>query len=490
MAYIKSYRNQNYILPPNITDLFSEDHVCYLIEQITDDLDYSEFNDKYAGAGHPAYYPRMPLKLLLMGSVDGIRSSRKIAKQSSENVVYIYLSEKTQPDFRTISDFRKDNKKLLKNVFLQLNKFALEKGLIDLSHIFTDGTSVKANANNRKTIDKETLEKLSRYIDEVIEEGIEVDEEEDKLYGDRGMHQLPEDLNDKEKRKPIVSKIVREINELMKEGKEEDVKEIKQKLEDIKQDMNEKDIKKYSFTDSDSRYMLNKKGKIELSYNAQLTVDKNGLIVANDVIQEPDDRNQLVPNVNQVEENFDELPEDMKITADGGYENASELQELDDKGYDLYVPGKNLNSNKKFAKANFTYDEEKDVYISPIGTTLKNVGSYFNKKQNRRLTIYKETDAKSNNGKPLVIHALPEDKLLNRIKEKLRTDEGKEIYGLRKQTVETSIGDLKENRNFRSFLLRGIDKVKIEFYLACVAYNLVRINNLINKPPDMKMVAV
>jgi len=178
MAYIKSFRNQNYILPPNITDLFSENHVCYLIEQITDDLNYSEFDEKYAGAGHPAYYPRIPLKLLLMASVDGVRSSRRIAKQSSENVVYIYLSEKTQPDFRTISDFRKDNKKLLKNVFLQLNKFALEKGLIDLSHIFTDGTSVKANANNRKTIDKETLEKLSKYIDEVIEEGIKVDEEE------------------------------------------------------------------------------------------------------------------------------------------------------------------------------------------------------------------------------------------------------------------------------------------------------------------------
>ena len=161
-AYIKSYRNQNYILPPNITDLFSEDHVCYLIEQITDELDYSEFNKKYAGAGHPAYYPRIPLKLLLMGSVDGIRSSRRIAKQSSENVVYIFLSEKTQPDFRTISDFRKDNKNLLKNVFLQLNKFALENGLIDLSHIFTDGTSVKANANNRKTIDKKTLEKSSK----------------------------------------------------------------------------------------------------------------------------------------------------------------------------------------------------------------------------------------------------------------------------------------------------------------------------------------
>jgi len=98
MAYIKSYKNQNYLLPPNITDLFSKDHVCYLIEQIAESLDYSEFDELYAGAGHPAYHPRINIKLLLMGHIDGIHSSRKIAKNSQENVVYIFLAEKTQPD--------------------------------------------------------------------------------------------------------------------------------------------------------------------------------------------------------------------------------------------------------------------------------------------------------------------------------------------------------------------------------------------------------
>ena len=90
----------------------------------------------------------------------------------------------------------------------------------------------------------------------------------------------------------------------------------------------------------------------------------------------------------------------------------------------------------------------------------------------------------------MVINDLQEDKILNRNKEKLRSEKGRKVYGLRKQTVETSIGDLKENRNFRTFLLRGIDKVKVEFCLACVAYNLVRINNLINKPPDKLAVAI
>ena len=147
MAYIQSYPDQNYLIPPKITDLFSKNHICYLIKQIANEIDYSEFDKSYEGAGHPAYHPRINIKLLLMGHVDGIHSSRKIAKNSQENVVYIFLAEKTQPDFRTVSNFRKDNKKLVKEVFRKVNTFALDHGLIDLSHLSPDGTTIKANTS-------------------------------------------------------------------------------------------------------------------------------------------------------------------------------------------------------------------------------------------------------------------------------------------------------------------------------------------------------
>ncbi|MFH1585788.1 MAG: IS1182 family transposase [archaeon] len=473
MAYIKSYRGQNYLLPPNLTSLFSKNHVAYLIEQITDSLDYSTFDNKYAGAGHPAYHPQIPLKLLLIGSVDKINSSRRLAKNSQENAVYIYLSEKTSPDFRTISDFRKDNKDLLKQVFLQLNKFAYEEGLIDLSHINVDGTSIKANASSNNNLDKKTLEKLSKYIEEQIEAGIKVDEQEDKLYGDRGMHQLPKNLDDKEKRRPIVRKIVEEINKAMKERSKENIKKIKDDLNKIKQNLEEKNQKRYSPIDPDSRFMKNKKGRTELSYNAQISVDKNGIIVQNNVVQEADDRNQLVPNINAVEESFGKL-KDAKVLADAGYEKAKAIQELDKRGYDVYVPG------KKSKKSEFKYDEEKDEYISPKGDILKRRGKYFHKKRGEYLTIYKGIV----DGKERVIHALPEEKTLNRIKEKLKTEGGKRIYGIRKQTVERSFADIKHHRGLRSFNLRGIDKVRTEFNLTCTGSNLVRINNLIHKPPS------
>ena len=125
---MQSYPNQTYLIPPKLTDLFSKDHVCYLIEQIASEMDYSEFDQKYAGAGHPAYHPRINLKLLTLAYIDGMRSSRRIAKNAQENVVYIYLAEKTQPDFRTINNFRKDNLKLVENTFKHIVKFAYNRG--------------------------------------------------------------------------------------------------------------------------------------------------------------------------------------------------------------------------------------------------------------------------------------------------------------------------------------------------------------------------
>lgn len=486
-AYIPSHPNQNYLLPPKITDLFPKDHVCYLIEQIANELDYSEFDKQYEGAGHPAYHPRINIKLLLMAYVDSIRSSRKIAKNSHENVVYIYLAEKTSPDFRTISDFRKDNKELIANVFKQVNEFAVKHDLIDLSHLMTDGTIIEANANNYKLFDKQTLEKLNKYVDKVIEEGIKVDEEEDKTYGERGMHELPEDLNDKEKRNPIVHKIVDEINKSMKQG---NTKEAKQTIDNLNKKIGE--AKQISLTDPDSRRMRNKKNRVEPSYNAQLVAGNNGFIVANRIVQACDDRNQLLPNIEQVEQNFGPLAEGTKISADAGYEKANVLEGLDNKGFDLYVPGKNVsNTEKKFAKANFKYDEEQDAYICPENKLLRNVGDYFNKKRNEYLTIYKTCAEDCFNcpylqeccktGKNRAIHALPQDKLLNQIKVKLRSEEGMKIYQHRKETVEKSFGDIKHNKGFRRFLLRGLNKVQIEWNLVCTAHNLVMINNLIRK---------
>jgi len=453
-------------------------------------MDYSEFDQKYEGVGHPAYHPRINLKLLMMANVDSMRSSRRIAKNAQENVVYIYLAEKTQPDFRTISDFRKDNPELVQEAALQLTRFAIDKGLIDLSKLMIDGTTIKADANDNRVLDRATIEKLRKHIRREIEKGIKIDEEEDKIYGERGYHQLPEDLNNSEKRRPVVRKIVKEINKAVKKKRTGRVNEIDKKLESIGAAMDKKGLKKYSLTDPDARFMLNKKGKIKLNYNAQLVVDKNGLIISNDVVRDCDDRRQLLPNVERVEQDFGQLPEGTKVCADGIY-MSPDITELDKKGYDLYLPTYGMQKEKKnrFDKVNFKYDETFDRYICPEGKQLTNRGTYYRKDLKKDVTIYKtylhdcaecpHRPQCCKNVKVKQIVALPHDKLINSIKKKMQTKEGREVYKLRTQTVETCFGDIKHNKKFRGFLLRGIEKVKIEWNLVCMASNLVKINNLL-----------
>ncbi|NJD78669.1 MAG: transposase, partial [Candidatus Methanoperedens sp.] len=125
--FIKSFKNQTWLFPPSIEELIPEDHVCYMVESLIESLDFSVFEIKYDGVGHPAYHPRILLKLLLMGMLDRMRSSRKLARNARENVVYMYLAEKLTPDFRTISDFRKNNPDLIKvEISLKFSEFCYQ----------------------------------------------------------------------------------------------------------------------------------------------------------------------------------------------------------------------------------------------------------------------------------------------------------------------------------------------------------------------------
>ncbi len=487
MAYIKTFPDQNYVVPPRLTDLFSADHICLLIKQVVECIDYSAFDVKYSGAGAPAYHPRVPLKLLMMANIDGIKSSRRIAKSAQENVVYIYLGEKAKPDFRTICNFRNDNPELVEEADFQLKKFAFKNGLIDLSHLITDGTSIKADANNDKILDQEMIDKLRKYIHRQVQEGIKVDEREDELYGDKSFHQMPKEFNDREKRRPIVREMVKEINNAIRENKPGKINKIEKKLDKVELAMQEQNIKKYSFTDSESRFMINKKGKLELSYNAQITVDKNGIIINNHVSQCAVDKNELIPAIKNIEKDFGKLKKGTKISADGGYENGEAIQELTQRGFDLYIPGRKESTKNKFFKGKFKYDEEKDIFICPKKQKLKLHGSYFHKKSKQHRNLYQCKECpkcphqkeccKSANYRTII--ALPHEKLTQQIKNKLKTPEGKAVYKLRKQTVETAFGDIKHNKKFREFLSRGIKNVKTEWNFACIAHNLVRINNLL-----------
>ena len=136
-----------------------------MVESFVDEMmDFSEFEVRYNGSGHPSYHPCIMCKILIQSMLDRVRSSRVIARNVQENVVYIYLAENLQPDFRTISDFRKDNEKLITELFKNTVKAAKDLGVIGLEQLSIDGSIVKASASKKNVVLEEVLRVIGEYV--------------------------------------------------------------------------------------------------------------------------------------------------------------------------------------------------------------------------------------------------------------------------------------------------------------------------------------
>ena len=185
MAYISSHKNQNWLIPRAIKDMIPEKHICFFIEEFIESLDFSGFDQIYAGAGHPAYHPSILMKTIIMGMLSRIRSSRKLAAATRESFIFMYLAEKVNPDFRTISRFRKDNASFVKETFKQTVKLASDHKIIDLSFIGIDGSKMKAYVSKKQYFDRTGLDKLDQAVDKMLEEDIALDEIEEQIFGDK-----------------------------------------------------------------------------------------------------------------------------------------------------------------------------------------------------------------------------------------------------------------------------------------------------------------
>jgi len=501
MAFIESSKNRVWTLPPDIRDLIPSDHICYLIESFVDMTDFSEFEIRYDGSGHPAYHPCILCKILIQSMLDRVRPSRAIARNVRENVVYMYLAENLQPDFRTISDFRKENEKLIAELFKNTVKAAKELGVIGLEQLSVDGSIVKASASKKSTIIEDVLKVIGEYVNNELKKGIELDKIEDEHFGNcRGYDQLNE--SEKHKAKAVIAKYVKQVNKEKSDDRKKEIEDIvKEALNEFKKDS----IEKVSLTDQDSRFMKNKKGIFELAYNTQITVDhKLGIIVANNVCQDRTDMYQLEPQIELVEDNCGLLKEGTKICADSGYYCGSNIHYLNQKKLDPYIPEqkevtKTATENiedRRFDIGNFEYIEENDEFICPENQRLKFSYEGYEKERRRKYRIYKGTECKrcefsknctkrKDGIRHLKIAEFSKER--KQLADKMKTEEAKKIYGQRKQVVEPAVGHFKENLGFRDFLTRGLRSVGNEFNLVCTALNLRKIwiysikNKLIGK---------
>jgi len=459
MAYIASNKNQNWLMPLSIKDMIPEDHICFLVEDFVESLDFSNFDMIYDGAGHPAYHPRIIMKILTYGVLCKVRSSRKLAKACIENFVFVYLAEKVQPDFRTINRFRKDNPEFVKNAFRKTVELAVKNKLTDLSFISIDGSTLKAYAGSKRYFDKKGLDKLDKAIEKMIEEDIAQDELEDELFGDNANDGLT-GMDRKD-----MKKIVREYN------KSKDKKKIKKNIKKTKNELEKYFLKKVSVSDPEARAMQTKKRFSELSYNAQLSVSKNQIIVANDITQDKHDANQFVPQVENVKKNL-KLRKDTKVGVDCGFSSGDNIKYAEDEDIDLYVPSRAQaqkfdGKDETLKHDNYEYDEEKDEIIFE-GRRWRYKG-WYTRKTGRKIVMYYNDELKKKKDLPEFFR----ERL--RMRDKMEKEDAKRVYDLRKITVEPVYGNIKQNLGFREFLLRGLEKVKTEFNLVCIAHNLQKI---------------
>jgi transposase len=486
MVFIASSKNQTWLFPPNIKDLIPKDHICFLVDSFVEELDFTEFENRYEGAGHPAYHPRIMCKILIQSMLDRVRSSRAIARNVRENVVYIYLAEKLTPDFRTISDFRKNNNDLLKQTFKQSIAVARELGMVGLEQISIDGTILKASASNNSAVTEKELAVISEYIDEELKKAIDIDKEEDERFKDlRGYDQL--NTTETKKVKHVIQKYT-------KQTKKDPARfgEIRAIVENAKEELKGDTTKKISLTDTECRFMKNKKGRIEFSYNSQIIVDhKKGIILVNDVCKSRSDYKQLIPQIENLQDNCGVLEKGMTVCADRGYYSMKNVAFIHQKKLEPYIPpqiNQELSENKdgisSFDIGCFKYNAIKDEYICPEGKILRYSYKIYDEKREKGHRVYTGTQCKECGSNSVCTQRKDKIRRLKKLitnaehdqfLEKMKTDKAKEMSKLRKQNVEPVIGNYKQNLGFREYLTRGINTVKNEFNLVCTAVNLKKI---------------
>jgi len=495
MAIRSDKIGQSWLLPLAVSELIPEDHICNLVEVVVDNMDVGEIEQKYSsGPGNPAYSRRMLLRIVIMASADAIWSSRKIAKLAHENVVYMYLTGHEKPDFRTICNFKKECKELIEAAFKETVTIAKALGILNLEHISTDGTKMKANASNNYTLSKEEIERIRR----IIARGITIDKEEDKLYGDKRGDELPPELNTQEKIREKINEIEEASGQKMKGaakkiivqhvlGDEKDKEAIMKKLDKAEEELTKSGQGVVSITDPESRFMENKKKRKELSYNPQITVDHDsGIILANGVTQDCTDHYQLQPQLEMTVENIDGLPEWTKVSMDNGYFSGPNLRYLEEEGVDGYIPdskqAQEMNGKKvkdgPYSKDKFEYDEENDQFICPNGEILTRKGEY-KYKGTLQYSYYGANCGEcpfrvecAGKSKKKKITSDDYEAERRRMAGKMCSEKGKEEYKKRKETVEWPFGNIKQNMKFREFYTRGIENVQIEHNLVCTAHNL------------------
>jgi len=439
---IKTFRpwpvEQVWLLPPSVLELVPEDDPAHLVRDLVrEELDLSEILDEYdEERGYPPFHPAMMTALLLYAYTQGIYSSRRIARAVQTRVDFMAVTARQEPDFRTIARFRARHLAALAGLFEQVLRLCQRAGMVALGHVALDGTKVKANASRHKAMSYDRMKKseqeLAAEVKRWFAKADELDAAEDREYGERRGDELPDWVKNKQKRlekiRAAKAELEAEAKTLLatrrRDNRDDDPNKPRGGGKRMPKENGEPNDKaQLNFTDKDSKILKTSDGFVQ-GYNCQLAVDSaNQIIVAHATVNEQCDTPQLPTLVCLIKSNTGRQARE--LSADAGYLSEANLRELKRRHIRGYIA---------------TGRQRHSATTTPPPKRGPNTG-------------------------PLTV-------LMN---QRLRRGAWRSRYRLRKQVVEPVIGQIKQNRSYRSFLLRGLSKVRLEWGLVCIAHNLAKL---------------
>jgi transposase len=437
-VYRPYFPEQDFLLPPSLREWLPEDHLSYFVSDLIDQLDLSQIEQHYEREerGYPPYHPRMMTKVLVYGYCVGVFSSRRLEKRLSEDIAFRVLAAGNEPDFRTISEFRRIHLKALEGLFVQVLQLALKLGAMKLGRVAIDGTKIKANASKHKAMSYERMlreeQRLREEVKQLLAEAEQTDKDEDKRYGrNRRGDELPAELGRREERLKRIAEAKKALDARARaEAEQKDQNSDKNgrpgagSKRGRRAAAQPKPKAQHNFTDPESRIMKGPDGFVQ-AYNAQAAVEPAlQLIVGQALTQQANDKQQLIPMIERVREQAGQKVQ--QVLADSGYCSEENLRKAAKKKVDLYVATGKQKHNQPVPR-------------SPRGRIPKSAT------------------------------------LVERMKRKLMSKAGQGIYARRKTIVEPVFGQIKQAQGFRQFLLRGVGKVRSEWALVCATHNMLKL---------------
>lgn len=499
------------LLPPSLEELIPADHLVRVVNRVIEQIEIKPLLEKYKGGGTSSYHPRMLLKVIVYAYAEKIYSSRKIAKALRENVNFMWMSGGNQPDFRTINHFRGVvMKDAVRSVFSKVLELLIEAGYIQMENYFVDGTKIGANSNAHKVVwakkTKHYKENLRAQIQVLLEEIEQVTQKENREYGEADLEELGGkggvDADQLQKK-------VDELNQILK--KEPENKVLKKGLKEIKQDglprMRKYEEQErllagrnsYSRTDPDATNFRMKEDRAAQkplsrpAYNVQIGTEKQ-FIVAYSLHQQAADTSCFIDHMQQ--QSFPGGTQPKNISGDAGYGSEENYAWLEKKEIGNFLqyntfykqqhpPRKaELIERARFKSMTFPYDPAKDEFTCPAQHPMiyletkpyKTTAGYLSERRFYECahcaTCPLKPECTKAKGNRRIQMSFELRRYHQQAKQNLLSEQGIALRKGRSTEPETVFGDIKHNRGFRRFSLRGLEKVETEWGILSLAHNI------------------